>query len=551
MFRGNGSKGLVLDIVLVSALMAIGFVIIKKTSYSGNQSEPFYSTSLASNPNLVDQGSDVGLNLVKHFNQLAQDGSAASQKSLSKLQISTNLIEAKIKEIKDARSRVCVGTIYDIKDSVTVIIDFSDYQFYSLKSTISSLLNVNNQRIAEIIIVDDGSTLQYIIDECDKYVTSLGARARLIRQKTQRGQLRSRLAAVAVAKMEMVVFLDTNVICNHGWLEPLIHLLTTEPNTIAVPHFDSIHDPVSMEYRTTPHNLISTWTWNLLVKMKENDDKRATAEFQYIITPTLRGNVWAVRRSFLASVNSLDENFEDGGGEYLDLSLKVWMCARGAIKIATCSHVGILELNTPVKVKTSRNVRHIAETWFGVRKDVVLRLHGLPPSSTMKALWNVIPNIEKCHNIEWYMRNVKNETMSPSTEAVQYGVLKVHTGRCARVSKVHPRIDLEECEADPSKGEPFELTKDGYLHTSDGRCLTTTQNAYIIADTCKFNDTHQNWRYTAEFELVNIWSNYCAQHVSDPDKRGEKDHNQIVMAQQCQVQEKAHLHFKQWTFYSL
>ncbi len=56
---------------------------------------------------------------------------------------------------------------------------------------------------------------------------------------------------------ELLIFLDSNTLVTEGWLEPLLELVTREPTTIAVPHYDNINDPVSYEYLKTNLNLIT------------------------------------------------------------------------------------------------------------------------------------------------------------------------------------------------------------------------------------------------------------------------------------------------------
>jgi len=51
--------------------------------------------------------------------------------------------------------------------------------------------------------------------------------------------------------------------------------------------------------------------------------------------PLVRGEVFAVRRSFLSSVGGLyDSRLEDGSGaaQHIDLSLRTWLCG-GSIKV--------------------------------------------------------------------------------------------------------------------------------------------------------------------------------------------------------------------------
>jgi len=58
------------------------------------------------------------------------------------------------------------------------------------------------------------------------------------RSHTQDGHSSSRFKAAAVAKGNILVFVDTTAVVNHGWIQPLIAKLLDEPSLIAVPHYD-------------------------------------------------------------------------------------------------------------------------------------------------------------------------------------------------------------------------------------------------------------------------------------------------------------------------
>ena len=47
-------------------------------------------------------------------------------------------------------------------------------------------------------------------------------------------------------------------------------------------------------------------------------------------------------------------------------------------------------------------------------------------------------------------------------------------------------------------------------------------------------------------ELVNVWSRYCALHVTDPDRNTTG--RQIAMAQACSGQPSHNDQFKRWSF---
>jgi len=59
----------------------------------------------------------------------------------------------------------------------------------------------------------------------------------------------------------------------------------------------------------------------------------------------------------------------------------------------------------------------------------------------------------------------------------------------------------------------------------------------VLLETCamKLND-QQIWSYDQETgRLINVWSNFCAMHVTDPDNVVTQHWRQILMAQNCTV----------------
>jgi len=211
-----------------------------------------------------------------------------------------------------------------------------------------------------------------------------------------------------------------------------------------------------------------------------------------------------------------------------------------------CSRVGVLNLNTPVKIRSRQNFRFLVEQYFDVKIDSVLKLNKIS-SHTISVIQTkklALPNMKKCKKIDWYLRDIKNETSAPSVEVVQFGVLKVQSGRCALIAN-DSRVDLIQCDPDPNL-PPIELTTTGQLRTTDGRCLTTTNEAYIQAEPCAKGNDHQQWQYTSKGELLNLWSMFCARHVTDPAKF--KEGRQIAMSQDCGIGAKKDNRFKQWLF---
>lgn len=464
----------------------------------------------------------------------------------------SQLIDSRIKNIKDLRARHCQKLIYSLKEKASLVIDFNDYQFYDLKNTIQSILNQNyDQLLEEIIVIDDGSTLDYIRQDVEKYLKTV-PKARLVQFATQQGTLKARIAAMREVKTDIVVFLEVNVICNRGWLEPLIDLLIKDHNVIALPHYDRIHSPVTLEYQLTQDDLLAMPAWNFGIKMRPSKDAPKDPEkfTHYYPSPAMRGSAFALRKSFLDSIGSFDGHFEEGGGDILELSLRAWLCG-GMIETVTCSRVGILNLDDQGKPYSQKNCQRIAGLWYGNLREVALRLAGLPTAipdaeeAHITTRLRYITSLKECRDISWYMESIAKESLVPTQNAVKFGTMAVMSGRCARLandSKIN-LIDCNEVQQSRSINEIFEFTTGGQLKIQD-RCLTTENTAYIMAQKCRKDDRQQLWTYKG-MELRNVWSNFCATHVTDP---GAARHNrQIIMAQSCEVPPD-HKAFNQWQF---
>ena len=89
------------------------------------------------------------------------------------------------------------------------------------------------------------------------------------------GRVRARLLAVEHhVTNDVAVLVDAGVVCTPGWLSPLLELLsgaTGGHSTIAVPHYDRVAHPVSLEYVQTDSDLVATLSWSLTIRMRRHD----------------------------------------------------------------------------------------------------------------------------------------------------------------------------------------------------------------------------------------------------------------------------------------
>lgn len=464
------------------------------------------------------------------YERLRNNGVKAGSKSLE--------IDERIKKIPDVRTMECQAHAYQVDEKVTIIIVFFDYQFYDLKTVVASVLhNTKHELIEEIIVVDDGSTLDYIKDEAKTFAEKINM-MKLIRMTNRVGKAKSILRAVQESKTEELVFLDTNVICTEGWLQPLTELLRLESNAIAVPHYDSINNPISYEYVSTGWELLTTFSWSFTMRTTHDHVTNNQKYTRSVKSPTLRGNAWAIRKQLFIRLGGFDLAMNDPGAESLEFSLRAWMCG-ATIKVLPCSRVGVLNLKDPVKITIAENIRRIVRLWMPTHKEFVYRHTGITGNmdATEERLLNTrlseLAGLD-CKNFDWYIKEIIPDIYTPSPQALSYGLLRCRSGTCARIGE-DGRIDLGQCKPDQYKLHPrdmiFERSKAGTI-TVNGRCVSVTPNAYILVEDCIAGETKQQWELKENGVLRNIWSNYCAMHVTDPDKKVPPG-RQILMAQEC------------------
>lgn len=78
--------------------------------------------------------------------------------------------------------------------------------------------------LREILLVDDNSQRLHLGQPLDDYLVAY-PKVRLLRLGSRHGLVRARLVAVKQAQAPVIVFLDSHVECNKGWLEPLLDII--------------------------------------------------------------------------------------------------------------------------------------------------------------------------------------------------------------------------------------------------------------------------------------------------------------------------------------
>lgn len=125
-----------------------------------------------------------------------------------------------------------------------------------------------------------------------------------------------------------------------------------------------------------------------------------------------------------------------------------------------------------MQVRDIKSAVYIASRWLKPRLDIVLNAGGytgdpdnkLPVDSVATAHCDATSS---GRDMDWFINNVATGLILPSPDAAKFGMLRVGTGRCARLLKATGRIALEDCLQNlyirPPKEMTFELSRGGHL----------------------------------------------------------------------------------------
>ena len=327
---GRGSA--LYDVILLVALMSLGAVFLTRYAEMTRRNSRDYPVALMT---LSDEDIPGKSPPYDH---------AGSDVDLSQL-----TIDELLRRVPDRRPAICRRRRYQQLPVATVVVVFSDYEFYDARVTLTSILRDTtelSQLITEILLIDDASSREQVLRDTQNYIRSVSTSlpvVRLVRLGRRVGRVRARLlAANEHVTNDVVVFVDAGVVCSPGWISPLLELVSSAADgqtTVAVPHYDQLVHPVTLKYLHTDSDVVATLSWSLTIRMRHQDvsaaaDSMEDAGLSRSVT-VLRGDVFAVRRTFLSSIGGLyDVRLEHGTGvaEHVELSLRTWLCG-GTIKV--------------------------------------------------------------------------------------------------------------------------------------------------------------------------------------------------------------------------
>lgn len=335
--------------------------------------------------------------------------------------------------LPDVRSNTCNQfKAVTYTSTCSIIIVFYNEAWTSLLRTINSIMDRSpSNLLEEIILVDDGSTLDHLQQKLTDHVKNL-PKTRLLRTEGRLGVIQARQMAAEQAKASILVFLDSHVEVTTGWLEPIIDAIEANEQDVVMSVMDIINDK-TLEYKLFNYDSINIggFTWSLgftWIGVPPRVKKGLKSAVEPISSPTMPGGAYAISKGFFNRLGGFDVGMDMWGAENFEMSFKIWMCG-GRLVTHPCSHIGhIFKQGSAYNMGSSTNLRknyqRVAEVWMDEFKDQ----YYLRTKTSKGDIGDISSRVRlrkklQCKSFQWYMDNVYPE-MFMASKAVMVGELR-------------------------------------------------------------------------------------------------------------------------------
>ncbi|XP_047493614.1 putative polypeptide N-acetylgalactosaminyltransferase 10 isoform X1 [Penaeus chinensis] len=363
--------------------------------------------------------------------------------------------------LNDLRHPKCQKKVYlNSLPTASVVVPFHNEHWTTLLRTAISAINRSPESLlAEVILVDDASTKEFLKDKLDDYVRAHLPKVKVLHLTKRSGLIRARLAGAKAAKGDVLIFLDSHTECTTNWLPPLLDPIAQDYRTCVCPFIDVI-DFETFAYRAQDEGARGAFDWELFYKrlpLLPKDKENMPEPFK---SPVMAGGLFAISTKFFWELGGYDPGLDIWGGEQYELSFKIWQCG-GTMVDAPCSRIGHIYRkfapfpNPGMGDFVGRNYRRVAEVWMDEYAEFIYKrrphYRNIDPGdlSEQKAIRQKL----QCRPFRWFMEEVAPDLVKvyPPVEPPDFASGKIQSivdsNLCVdtRYKRHGDRFGMQEC----------------------------------------------------------------------------------------------------------